>query len=81
MIHSFMTIVLIILIVKKVFSIFVIAAGKTELLQINLSFNHVVIFYFLIYVNFLQLNLFGVAQCLLFEVVRYNYMLVNRKIV
>jgi len=66
MIHSFMTIVLIILIVKKVFSIFVIAAGNTELLQINLSFNHVVIFYFLIYVNFLQLNLFGVAQCLLF---------------
>jgi len=71
----FMTVVLIILIV-----IVVIAIENTKPFT-NKSINHVVIFYFIIYVNSRQLNLFGVAQYLLFEVARYKCIPTNSRLI
>jgi len=70
-----MTIVLIILTVQKVlYSCY--CDWKYQTIT-NESINNVLTFYFVIYANFLQLNLFEVAQCLLFEVTRYKYIQTN----
>ena len=75
-----MTIVLIILIVKKVLYSLLLRPEIPNHIT-NKSINHELIFYYLIYVNFRQLNLFRVAQCLLFEVARYKYIPTNLRII
>jgi len=54
-----MTIVLIIFIVEKGFSIVIIETRSIKPIQINLSIMHVVIFYFIIYANFCNWTCLG----------------------